>query len=103
MSGFVGCGQLVYLLAAQIEAWANEPQETRPVIQCEYAHAMGNSNGNYAEYWEAYERHPYLQVQFLSCGFLTSCGWLKRSATPRANSAKVYVRLCNTLLTTVRT
>ena len=47
---------------AQIEAWASEPQEKRPVIQCEYAHAMGNSCGNYREYWEAFERHPYLQV-----------------------------------------
>lgn len=46
----------------QIEAWANEKAETRPLIQCEYAHAMGNSNGNYKEYWESFEKHPYLQV-----------------------------------------
>ena len=26
---------------------ASIPMEHRPVIQCEYAHAMGNSNGNY--------------------------------------------------------
>ncbi len=46
----------------QIEAWANDASETRPLIQCEYAHAMGNSNGNYKEYWESFEGHPYLQV-----------------------------------------
>lgn len=28
-------------------SFANIPTERRPVIQCEYAHAMGNSNGNY--------------------------------------------------------
>ena len=47
----------------QIEAWANDSSETRPLIQCEYAHAMGNSNGNYKEYWESFEGHSYLQVQ----------------------------------------
>ena len=46
----------------QIEAWANDESETRPLIQCEYAHAMGNSNGNYKEYWDSFEDHPYLQV-----------------------------------------
>ena len=58
------CLSMVLVVAAnlQIEAWANEPQETRPVIQCEYSHEMGNSNGNYREYWDAFERHPYLQV-----------------------------------------
>lgn len=49
---------------AQIEAWANEKAETRPLIQCEYAHAMGNSNGNYKEYWDCFEAHPYLQVWY---------------------------------------
>ena len=46
----------------QIEAWANDESETRPLIQCEYAHAMGNSNGNYKEYFDSFEGHPYLQV-----------------------------------------
>ena len=27
------------------------------LIQCEYAHAMGNSNGNYKEYWDSFEGH----------------------------------------------
>ncbi len=31
-------------------SFANIPTEHRPVIQCEYAHAMGNSNGNYKVY-----------------------------------------------------
>lgn len=51
-----------FLSALQIEAWANDESETRPLIQCEYAHAMGNSNGNYKEYWDSFEGHPYLQV-----------------------------------------
>ncbi|HEY4235656.1 MAG TPA: glycoside hydrolase family 2 TIM barrel-domain containing protein, partial [Lacipirellulaceae bacterium] len=33
--------------------WANDPDETRPVMWCEYAHAMGNSLGNFYQYWDA--------------------------------------------------
>lgn len=55
------------IYAMQIEAWANDETETRPLIQCEYAHAMGNSNGNYKEYWDSFEGHPYLQVR--TCPF----------------------------------
>ena len=52
----------MYARIPQILRLADQPGETRPVVQCEYAHAMGNGLGNYREYWEAYERHPYLQV-----------------------------------------
>ena len=33
----------------------------RPLIMCEYAHAMGNSVGNLKEYWDAIESYPSLQ------------------------------------------
>jgi len=33
----------------------------RPVICCEYAHAMGNGPGNLKEYWDLFERYPRLQ------------------------------------------
>lgn len=29
-----------------------KPEEKRPFIWCEYSHAMGNSNGNFADYWK---------------------------------------------------
>ena len=32
---------------------AQRPDEDRPVILCEYSHAMGNSNGNLHYYWDA--------------------------------------------------
>jgi beta-galactosidase len=38
---------------------------TRPVIICEYAHAMGNGLGNFYKYWEAFERYPRLQGGFI--------------------------------------
>jgi beta-galactosidase len=33
----------------------------RPLIMCEYAHAMGNSLGNFQDYWDIIEEHPPLQ------------------------------------------
>ncbi|MCY1723329.1 discoidin domain-containing protein [Prolixibacteraceae bacterium Z1-6] len=33
----------------------------RPLIQCEYAHAMGNSCGGLQDYWNAFEEYPALQ------------------------------------------
>lgn len=38
---------------------------SRPLIQCEYAHSMGNSTGNFQEYWDAYESSPHLQGGFI--------------------------------------
>ncbi len=37
----------------------------RPLILCEYSHAMGNSNGNFDEYWEAFEKYPFMQGGFI--------------------------------------
>jgi beta-galactosidase len=34
---------------------------SRPLIMCEYAHAMGNSVGNLQDYWDAVEEYPVLQ------------------------------------------
>jgi len=37
----------------------------RPLVMCEYSHAMGNSNGSLADYWEAIEREPLLAGGFV--------------------------------------
>ena len=36
-----------------------------PLIQCEYAHAMGNSMGGFKEYWDIYRKYPSLQGGFI--------------------------------------
>lgn len=38
---------------------------TRPLIMCEYAHAMGNSVGNFKDYWDIIESYPSLQGGFI--------------------------------------
>ena len=45
--------------------WAGLGDENRPLILCEYAHAMGNSLGNFADYWDAFRRFPRLQGGFI--------------------------------------
>ncbi|MBP7707316.1 MAG: DUF4981 domain-containing protein [Candidatus Aminicenantes bacterium] len=40
-------------------------RKDRPLIQCEYAHSMGNSTGNLQDYWDAIESHDQLQGGFI--------------------------------------
>ena len=37
----------------------------RPLIQCEYAHAMGNSIGGFKEYWDIIRKYPKFQGGFI--------------------------------------
>lgn len=38
---------------------------TKPLIQCEYAHAMGNSMGGFKEYWDLTRKYPSYQGGFI--------------------------------------
>jgi beta-galactosidase len=55
----------MYPSVDRLEAMAQDAAETRPVIMCEYAHAMGNGPGGLKEYWETIERHPRLLGGFV--------------------------------------
>ena len=48
-----------------IKKWVAMPNETRPLILCEYAHAMGNSLGCFDKYWRAFREYPRLQGGFI--------------------------------------
>ncbi|SNY61972.1 beta-galactosidase [Enterobacter sp. CC120223-11] len=48
-----------------LSKWIGLPGETRPLILCEYAHAMGNSFGGFAKYWQAFRKYPRLQGGFV--------------------------------------
>ena len=48
-----------------IKKWIGLPNENRPVILCEYAHAMGNSLGSFNKYWDAFREFPRLQGGFI--------------------------------------
>ena len=55
----------MYPTIGSIVAHARSGRQRHPVILCEYSHAMGNSNGTLADYWEAFETTPGLQGGFI--------------------------------------
>jgi beta-galactosidase len=48
-----------------LERYAQDKKSDRPLIMCEYAHAMGNSTGNLQDYWDVIEKYPILQGAFV--------------------------------------
>ena len=57
--------------------------ENRPVILCEYAHAMGNSLGSFDEYWKAFKAYPRLQGGFI-------WDWVDQGLVKHTNSGEAY-------------
>ncbi|MBI2762774.1 MAG: DUF4981 domain-containing protein [Chloroflexi bacterium] len=51
----------MYPSIAALVGHAASGRQRGPLIMCEYSHAMGNSNGTLAEYWDAIEATPGLQ------------------------------------------
>jgi len=48
-----------------IVEYAEKRTDERPIIMCEYSHAMGNANGSLSDYWNAIESHHGLQGGFI--------------------------------------
>lgn len=55
----------MYARIEYIEAYARDTSKHRPMIMCEYAHAMGNSTGDFQDYWDVIEKYPKLQGGFI--------------------------------------
>ncbi|MGA2407401.1 MAG: glycoside hydrolase family 2 TIM barrel-domain containing protein [Bacteroidales bacterium] len=55
----------MYATIEEMEAYAKNAKNDRPMIMCEYAHAMGNSTGNFQDYWDVIEKYPKLQGGFI--------------------------------------
>ena len=66
-----------------IKKWIGMPDETRPLILCEYAHAMGNSFGGFAKYWEAFRSYPRLQGGFV-------WDWVDQALTRHDDEGRAY-------------
>ena len=54
----------MYASINHIENYAQK-QPSKPLILCEYAHAMGNSTGNLQDYWDVIEKYDVLQGGFI--------------------------------------
>ena len=55
----------MYSSIKAIVSHAKSGKQDRPLILCEYSHAMGNSNGTLKEYWDAIHSLPGLQGGFI--------------------------------------
>ncbi|WP_183030156.1 glycoside hydrolase family 2 TIM barrel-domain containing protein [Altericroceibacterium spongiae] len=63
----------MYDPAAKMEDYATNWTYQQPMIQCEYAHMMGNSGGDLKEYWDTIYAHP----ETLQGGFIWD--WVDQS------------------------
>ena len=57
----------MYPEIARLINWITDPKnpDQRPVILCEFSHAMGNSNGSLSDYFDAFEKYHGLQGGFI--------------------------------------
>ena len=47
------------------ENYVSKENNPRPLIQCEYAHTMGNSGGGFKEYWDLIRKYPNYQGGYI--------------------------------------
>ena len=74
----------MYARYNRIVQYATDPASDKPLIQCEYAHAMGNSEGGFKEYWDLYRKYDKLQGGFIWDFVDQSIRW------PGKNGATIY-------------
>lgn len=65
----------MYYTYKGMEEYGKRTDATKPLIQCEYAHAMGNSEGGFKEYWYLTRKYPNLQGGFIWDFVDQSCRW----------------------------
>ncbi|MGF1638119.1 MAG: glycoside hydrolase family 2 TIM barrel-domain containing protein [Cyclobacteriaceae bacterium] len=63
--------------------WAQHPTEKRPVMWCEYAHAMGNSLGNFDEFWQAIRGNDRMLGAFI-------WDWIDQGIARKDDNGKKY-------------
>jgi len=55
----------MYRTIQHLQEYLEKGLDGRPLIMCEYAHAMGNSVGNLKDYWDFFDQHKELQGGFI--------------------------------------
>ncbi len=55
----------MYPRVESMARYARDTSKKRPYIMCEYSHAMGNSNGNFQQYWDIINSSPHMQGGFI--------------------------------------
>lgn len=65
----------MYYRYKSCEEYSKDANSEKPLIQCEYAHAMGNSEGGFKEYWDLVRKYPKYQGGFIWDFVDQSCRW----------------------------
>lgn len=65
-----------------MKEYANSDKQ-RPYIMCEYSHAMGNSSGNFQEYWDIIEGSKRMQGGFI-------WDWVDQGMKTKSDKGEVY-------------
>lgn len=55
----------MYFSHYHCEKYASDEKSVKPLIQCEYSHAMGNSGGGFKDYWDLVRKYPKYQGGFI--------------------------------------
>ena len=55
----------MYYSHSACDSYSKDVQYTRPLIQCEYNHTMGNSSGGLKEYWDMVRKYPKFQGGYI--------------------------------------
>lgn len=72
----------MYPSIKSMKNYANS-DKTRPYIMCEYAHAMGNSSGNFQEYWDIINSSKRMQGGFI-------WDWIDQGIKAKTEKGEVY-------------
>ena len=73
----------MYAGFGSIREYASRTDVTRPYIMCEFAHAMGNSLGNFPEYFELFDTAPHMQGGFI-------WDWVDQGLATRDENGRFY-------------
>jgi beta-galactosidase len=73
----------MYPSIKHMKDYANDLTKKRPYIMCEYAHAMGNSSGNFQEYFDIIRSSAHMQGGFI-------WDWVDQGIKTKDENGKVY-------------
>ncbi len=73
----------MYPSIQSMKRYAGDPTKKRPYIMCEYSHAMGNSSGNFQEYFDIIKASPHMQGGFI-------WDWVDQGIKTKSANGKTY-------------
>lgn len=73
----------MYPTMEYLKNYAADNTKTRPFIMCEYSHAMGNSSGNFQEYWDVVMSSPHVQGGFI-------WDWVDQGLRTKTSDGRTY-------------